>query len=78
MLFLILSIACAGLFCGAALYVNFVEPSESCFAGRPCVESVLRVRFARHPPTIQKLIRPSRRANAFRNLPDGEQTPFFG
>jgi uncharacterized membrane protein len=25
MLFLILSIACAGLFCGAALYVNFVE-----------------------------------------------------
>ena len=25
MFFLILSIACAGLFCGAALYVNFVE-----------------------------------------------------
>jgi Domain of unknown function (DUF1772) len=25
MLFLILSIACAGLFCGAALYINFVE-----------------------------------------------------
>ena len=25
MLFLILSITCAGLFCGAALYVNFVE-----------------------------------------------------
>jgi hypothetical protein len=25
MLFLILLIACAGLFCGAALYVNFVE-----------------------------------------------------
>ena len=25
MLFLILSVACAGLFCGAALYINFVE-----------------------------------------------------
>jgi len=28
--------------------------------------------FARHPATIRKLIWPSRRANAFRNLPDGE------
>jgi hypothetical protein len=28
--------------------------------------------FARHPSTIQKLTWPSRRANAFRNLPDGE------
>ena len=25
MVFLVLSIACAGLFCGAALYINFVE-----------------------------------------------------
>jgi hypothetical protein len=48
----------------------------------PChplsISSVRRVavfdyfRFARHPLTIQKLIWPSRRANAFRNLPDGE------
>jgi hypothetical protein len=34
--------------------------------------SIVNFRIARHLSTIQKLIWPSRRANAFRNLPDGE------
>jgi hypothetical protein len=33
MLFLMLSIACAGLFCGAALYVNFVEHPSRMLCG---------------------------------------------
>ena len=50
---------------------NYESVDASAFVGTN-LENIANFCIARHPPTIQKLICPSRRANASRNLPDGE------